>query len=75
MKDFVDTCRQGEELRGGLEEKGYLMDNTEMYSIRDLLEVSLRRLRPIAWSFASNPILAGCYCVRFLCLCMTASSW
>jgi hypothetical protein len=41
MKDFVDTCRQGIELRSRLDERelGYLMDNTEMYSLRDLLEV------------------------------------
>ncbi len=42
MKDFVDTCRQGLELRSGLDGRGlgYLMDNTEMYSMRDLFEVS-----------------------------------
>jgi hypothetical protein len=42
MKDFVDTCRQGIELRSRLDERelGYLMDNTEMYSLRDLFEVS-----------------------------------
>lgn len=43
MKDFVDTCRQGQELRRGLDEQGlgYLMDNTEMYSMRDLFKVSI----------------------------------
>ncbi len=42
MKDFVDTCRQGLDLRSCLDERdlGYLMDNTEMYSLRDLYEVS-----------------------------------
>ena len=41
MKDFVDTCRQGVVLRSRLDERnlGYLMDNTEMYSLRDLFEV------------------------------------
>ena len=44
MKDFVDTCRQGVELRRGLDSRGlgYLMDNTEMYSLRDLFEVGSR---------------------------------
>jgi len=41
MKDFVDTCRQGVVLRSRLDERnlGYLMDDTEMYSLRDLFEV------------------------------------
>ena len=43
MKDFVETCRQGSELRRGLDDRGlgYLMENTEMYSMRDLFEVGI----------------------------------
>ena len=45
MIDFLNTCRQGRELRTGVEERGgYLMESTEMFSMRDFFEIRSKKL-------------------------------
>ena len=46
MVDFLDTCRQGSKLREKINERGkYLMEGSEMFSMRDLREIQSRQLQ------------------------------
>jgi hypothetical protein len=46
MVDFLDTCRQGIELRSKINERGpHLMDGSEMYSMKDFREIKSKHLQ------------------------------
>ena len=72
VKDFVETCRQGSELRRGLDDRGlgYLMENTEMYSMRDLFEVGIMvfhmQVDLLLFPPLSQPLILRCNCFKHL---------
>ncbi len=46
MVDFLDTCRQGLELRTRINERGrHLMEGSEMYSMKDFREIKSKHLQ------------------------------
>ena len=69
MVDFLDTCRQGSKLREEINERGkYLMEGSEMFSMRDLREIKSRQLQ----RFLSGQVQRLAQHIKFKCVTCSA---
>ena len=55
MIDFLNTCRQGGDLRTEIDERGsYLMESTEMFSMRDFCDIRSKQLNKFLMEQVQN---------------------
>ena len=69
MVDFLDTCRQGAKLREEINKRGmYLMEGSEMFSMRDLRETKSGQLQ----RFLSGQVRRLAEHIKFKCVTCSA---